>query len=536
MSLDRVHHRSLRDAFLAGAAANPQGTALRVAGADHSYEALERRARQWCQAMLSHLDSPPQRVAVFAYRSEVAFTGTLAALFAGATFVPLNRTFPVQRTQTMLRRADVDVVIVDQGSAAQLAAVLEGLERPPLVLVPETGVDVHRGGAVCDAAALERTPPATELPPVLFDDLAYLLFTSGTTGEPKGVGITHGNVLHYLDVMGSRYGMGAEDRASQTYDHTFDLAVFDMFMAWQAGACLCAMRAADLLAAGRFIREHQLSVWFSVPSTAVYMRRRGDLGPGTLTSLRLSLFCGEALPRSVTEAWQAAAPNSRVENLYGPTELTISCHAYAWDPATSPAGCVNDVVPIGRPNPGLGALLVDEQLREVAPGEPGELLVCGPQTAPGYWRDPARTAERFVELEVPGGARKRYYRTGDRAMRVPGGDYVYLGRNDHQIKRHGYRIEPAEIEGALLGHGGVAGAVAIGWPLEEGSAQGIIAFLTGQGIDHEALQAHVRGVLPNYMVPTEYVALAEFPLNVNGKTDRAALLRWLQAGRPATGP
>ena len=160
-----------------------------------------------------------------------------------------------------------------------------------------------------------------------------------------------------------------------------------------------------------------------------------------------------------------AAPQSTVENLYGPTELTIACLTHRWDPSASPDLCVNEIVPIGRPFAGLTAVVVDDALRPVAPGEPGELCVSGPQTVPGYWNAPDKTVERFVTLQIDGTQTDRFYRTGDRVRQLPGGEYVYLGRIDHQVKVLGHRVELSEIEAVLSRNSGVTQAVAIGWPV-----------------------------------------------------------------------
>ncbi len=365
--------------------------------------------------------------------------------------------------------------------------------------------------------------PLTQLPPVLSGEVAYLLFTSGSTGTPKGVPVTHANVLHFIDVMTARYAIQPEDRFSQTFDQTFDLSVFDLFVAWERGACVYVLQPLELIAPTRFVNRHGLTVWFSVPSVPALMRKKGFLKPGAFPTLRLSLFCGEPLPTASAEAWQEAAPNSVLENLYGPTELTIACLLHRWDAEASPALCVNGMVPIGRPYPGLGALVLDDKLQPVEGEEPGELCVSGPQTVPGYWQDEARTAERFITVPVSPSTALRAYRTGDRVARLKTGDYVYLGRVDHQIKVLGHRVELGEIEAALRRDPAVVEAIAVGWPMEEGTAQGIVAFVSGAGIEPARLLESARSTLPDYMAPREIRIMDTMPLNPNGKIDRNAL-------------
>jgi amino acid adenylation domain-containing protein len=480
--------RSLRTGVLASAAAHPNAPAVVVRGRTITYESLALRARVLAAAIVRALGRPAARVGVLAARSEVAYVGTLGALCSGAAFVPLNPKLPIERTRSMARRSELDAIIVDRDTAPLLDAVAGDVR----VLIHGDQPGEHE--------------PLADLPDVRPDDLAYLLFTSGTTGEPKGVGITHTNVLHYLDVMGARYGLTPDDRCSQTFDQTFDLSVHDIFTTWNAGACLYAMAPIEMLAPVRFVNAHRLTTWFSVPSAAVLARDR--IPAGSMPSLRWSLFCGEPLTNETAERWQAAAPNSVVENLYGPTELTIACLAYRWN--GTPKETLNGIVPIGRPLDGLTASIVDD-----------ELWVGGPQTAPGYWRDAKQTRERFVD---------GYYKTGDRVVEHPSGIYCYLGRIDHQLKILGFRVEPAEIEGILRQQPGVTGAVAVGYPVAQAQALGIVAFVTGEPGSADELRRAAASVLPAYMVPTKIVRLDQFPLNANGKVDRAELLRLAAAG------
>jgi amino acid adenylation domain-containing protein len=531
-AIDREDGRSLRSGFLRHAARAPQAIALGVLDRMVSYGELEHRARLWAGAIVDRLGRPAERVGVLGHRSEVAYTGALAALFAGAAFVPLNPTFPLDRTRAMLEAAELDAVIADDAAAVQLAALLGAAGPPAVVLVPATadprGSLGAAGGAagrsIIGARELATMTPLAALPPVAVDDIAYLLFTSGSTGQPKGVPVSHGNVVAFLDVVAERYAVAPSDRFSQTFDQTFDLSVFDLFLPWSSGASVYAMRPIDLLAPARFVTRHELTIWFSVPSLPALMRRKGFLRPAIMPSLRFSLFCGEPLPQSTAEDWQAAAPGSVVENLYGPTELTIACFAYRWSPERSPAECRDGLVPIGRPFPGLAAAVIDDREQLAAEGEPGELWVSGPQTVPGYWRNPAATAARFVARDDLGAHTKRFYRTGDRVRKLPSGDYAYLGRVDNQVKVLGHRVELGDVEAALRGAPGVVEAIAVAWPLEDGgAASGLVGFLTGPAVDPAVVLASARATLPDYMVPRELRIVNELPLNANGKVDRRAL-------------
>jgi amino acid adenylation domain-containing protein len=483
-------HPTLRSGFLSSAARHPDAVALTIGTRAWTYAEAEHIARRWASRILDVSGGQARRVGVFGYRSETSYLGALASLFAGAAFVPLNRRFPVERTRAMLEQADVDALLVDADALSQVDEILRGLPRRPPVIIP-----------VADTTA---TVPLSALPDVTPGDLAYLLFTSGSTGRPKGVPVTHGNVVHFLDVNQRRYQLTSADRLSQTFDQTFDLSIFDLFMAWGAGAAVCSLQPIELLAPFRFLERNKITVWFSVPSVAALMQRQNLLTPGSLPTLRWSLFCGEGLPRSTAEAWQAAAPQSVVENLYGPTELTIACSVYRWDRERSPAECVQDLVPIGRPYEGLSSLIVD-----------GELCVGGPQTFPGYWRAPELTAERTFERDGV-----RYYRTGDVVRELPDGGYAYLGRTDHQVKIGGYRIELGEIE-AVLRRAGCIEAAALPWPAAQG-AEAIVAFVSGD-VDVGQLAESVRRELPSYMVPRAIKVVEPMPLNANGKVDRAAL-------------
>lgn len=526
MSSEKV----LFSGFLNSAEQFPERPALEVEGRTLTYRELKDSATALAATLAEAAPrQPPPLTAVFAYRSATAFAGVLAALLRGHGYVPLNRTFPVERTRYMLAKSGCRELIVDAQSETQLEQVLQGLPAQFLILLPhrERVDDLRQRWPQHHFAGQRQfaSPTTWAAPDAASDDAAYLLFTSGSTGTPKGVLVRQRNVRAYLDYVLPRYGITEQDRCSQMFDMTFDLSVHDMFVTWEKGACLCCPSQKALIKPGDFIKKAGLTTWFSVPSTPVFMKKLGALKPGMFPGIRLSLFCGEALPVEVAGHWASACPNSIVENIYGPTELTIACTAYRWNAQTSPAESHLGIVPIGGPFDGMEALVVNEELHEVASGQDGELLMTGPQLSAGYYEDEEKTRRAFV---VPPGQNGVFYRTGDRVRRsMPGQPMVYLGRVDNQIKILGHRVELGEVEAVVRNESGVDGVVAVGWPIVPGGAGGIEVFLQAEVFDICNLSERLAALLPTYMCPRRIHLLPQFPVNANGKFDRKELTQLL---------
>jgi non-ribosomal peptide synthetase component F len=328
--------------------------------------------------------------------------------------------------------------------------------------------------------------------------------------------------------MVDRLEITEHDIVSQMFDLTFDLSVFDMFVSWKRGACVCCPSQNALINPGKFIQDEKLTIWFSVPSSVALMKKLGLLKPNRYPALRLSLFCGEPLPVALASSWLEAAPNTCLENLYGPTELTVACTCYRWDPERSPKEAELGIVPIGYPCPAMNVLVVDDELTEVEPGAKGELLMNGPQMSLGYWKDPERTASAFV---VPPGQQVVFYRTGDRVRRPVGnGALTHLGRIDYQVKILGHRVELAEVEAVVREISGSDGVVAVGWPTVATGFGGIEVFIEGETKNANRLRSTIASRLPNYMVPRRLHFMSSLPRNANNKFDRAAMLRMLGEG------
>lgn len=509
----------LHSFFLKSAKLYPDNDALCIGNSKWTYSQIKYEASCWANILLKNSNNKLFKVGVFGNNSYTAYVGVLASLFSGATYVPLNHRFPRERTLSMITQADLDAIIVDKQSFSSLKEIIPSLEKALLILCPEIIVDELSNGnfTIFDQNSCKHSQPLEVFPSVTENSFAYLLFTSGSTGKPKGVPIAHKNVASFLEYNLNTYKFTPEDKFTQTFDLTFDLSVFDLFMSWGSGGCLCVMQPLELLAPFRFIEEHGVTVWFSVPSIVSLYRKKQSLRENCLPTLKWSLFCGEALTQSSVEAWHKAAPQSKIENLYGPTELTIACASYSWNEDSSPKQCTNGIVPIGKVFDTLNNIVINENNIPVNDGESGELCVSGPQMFSAYLNNKEQTLKRFVEIGA-----KKYYKTGD-MVRLEKDNYIYLGRLDHQTKVQGFRIELGEIESVIRLNSNIIEAAAIPWPIVDGEAQGLVAFVSGNDINTDELFETCKAHLPYYMQPKQIYVTKDVPYNSNGKIDCNAL-------------
>jgi D-alanine--poly(phosphoribitol) ligase subunit 1 len=502
--------------------ARPEALALSVAGVELSYQALAALSRQVAGCLM-----PAQRtgrVGVLASRSLAACAGILGTAWSGGTYVPLNLKLPEERLLQLLATLDLDALVVDARGATMLTAAVGAHLPATILLAADARPPAALGGrAVFRLGALPDGGPAEPVA-IPADHLAYIEFTSGTTGVPKGVMVPSSAVGHYLAVMQDWFGFTPQDRAAETCDITFDLSVHNMFLAWQAGASLHVMTPLQMVAPARFIRDRQITTWLSVPSVIAMMRQNRTLQPASLPSLRISMFCGEPLPVGAARAWAEAAPNSIVENIYGPTEATIACLR---QPVAEPVIVTpsREIVAIGHAYPGMKAAILDADLKPVASGTSGEIALSGKQLATGYFGQAELTAARFPTVDG-----ERWYLTGDLGVETHDGTFHHLGRVDNQVKVMGNRVELEEVEMHLRAASGSDHVAAVAWPVSAGSASGIVGFAVGAALEASAIRDALRAKLPAYMIPSAIHLIDDLPLNSNGKVDRKALLANLDAG------
>jgi FkbH-like protein/amino acid adenylation domain-containing protein len=520
---DLTAQPSLYDWFARSVRRHPDALALEVHDQRLTYLDLSHRADDLAARILHEHGRSPTRVALLANRSVGAFAGYLAALRLGATVVPLNPEHPVQRNVMIKDLARPDVLLADDSGLAQLDAGL--------------------GDGVTTVAMTAANEPAGALPPYLppdLDDAAYILFTSGSTGRPKGVPISHRNLAAYIAHNIARYGVGPGSRMSHTFDLTFDPSVFDLFVTWGGGATLVCPQRADLLTPVRYLHDNGITHWFSVPSLISVSDGLGNLPTGLPTALRYSIFIGEQLTYRQALAWRAVAPGAPIDNVYGPTELTVACTEYRLplDPRDWPVTS-NDTVPIGPVYDFLEHVLLDDAGNRV---RHGELCVRGVQRFAGYL-EPEDNRNRFAAYPhpdpdlVPAGPvagvdPAAYYRTGDR-VRWEGAHLVHLGRLDNQVKIRGHRIELGEVEAAMVRHPDISQAVVLA---EQGEDElRLAACYTGIPVPDRQLVRWMRDRLPIHLVPLSFRHLDTLPLNQNGKTDRRALAKLLSGATALVG-
>ena len=480
----------------------------------------------------------PGRCLLFAQRSEAAYAGLLGILKAGFAYVPLNANVPAARIAAVIEQSGAPLLLVERRCTALLEEALSLLDDcPQIVLLDEPDEDAvpdaedapgTRAASATATGDLVRRypgPSVAEVPALRAPhDLAYILFTSGSTGAPKGVPVSHANADAYVSGQLQLLGSIPCARYAQLCELTFDPSVHDMFVCWANGGCLYVPKTVEPIYNAAFIQEHAITHWSSVPSVAGFMQQFRKLGANEFPSVRVTQFGGEPLPRLLVQAWLRAAPNSRMLNMYGPTETTVACAAFEITPefADDPQ---HAVMPLGSALPGMELLIVDATLAPVAPGETGELLIGGPQLAAGYLSPDEAVERRFISTAYPGHTAQRWFRSSDAAREVVGQGIVFQGRLDTQIKIRGYRIELEEVEYVVQACSHAALCAVVAWPVDEaGRAGGLIAFVTSaQGSALQILQA-ARQRLPLYAVPQRIVMLDALPLNVNGKIDRKALV------------
>jgi D-alanine--poly(phosphoribitol) ligase subunit 1 len=502
----------------------PRRPALFVSGKIWSYSEFDALCRL-VETKIRAAGSPSRQanIGLIYSRDSFSYAAIIAILRSGNVYVPLNSAAP-HRVATITEDAGIETIVVDTKDidprglveflrrSRPLQVILQGHDSLESLGLNEPALmRRHRFSHVTDSPEDLRQPnEATE------SRLAYILYTSGSTGTPKGVAITHASACSVTEKFQQLFQTSENDRFSQFSVLSFDTSIMELFVCWRSGGTLYVPDPSEALVPLGFAVLHEITVWSSVPSLASFLLKLRLLNPGVLKSVRVTIFGGDALPAELARTWSLAAPASRVFNLYGPTEVTVTSTYYEYKPSSDPDP---GLVPIGVPMAGLSCMVMDDGQEITSEGVLGELWISGDQLACGYWGNRAATHAAFVRFPTGDPAALRWYRTGDVVSWHEGVGFHFRGRLDRQVKLLGNRIELQEVEAVLRSVVGCTLAAAVAVRNASGVCERIVAYCDRLNADESTVKANCLAHMPRYMVPERIYELESFPLSDHGKID-----------------
>lgn len=501
---------------------DPDHEAVRCAGGSLTYGELADRSTQLANVLYDQGVRRGDRVAIHANKGLRAAIAMYGVMKAGAAYVPLDPSAPPQRLETIMRDCDIRHVVAEPSKTRIIVELVEGGVAVEGVVGVETapGRDFPSVSWEDIAAA----PTSSVSVGTMEQDLAYVLYTSGSTGAPKGVMHTHRSALSWAEVAAKTYGFRSDDRLSNHAPLHFDLSTLDYFATAVAGATTVVMPEAHTrfpASLSTLIQDERLTVLYAVPLALTHLLLRGALDQRDLSSVRWVLFGGEPIPTKHLRALMQMMPEARFSNVYGPTEV----NGITYWPVPSLPEDSDAAIPIGLAFANVELLIVDEDDEPVNANEVGELLARTPTMMKGYWGRPDLDARAFWKRPASGGYDDVFHRTGDLVRVRSDGLLEFLGRKDRQVKVRGYRIELDEIEAVLSAHESVESAAVFVVPTPEGS-QSIASAVTlagGEDLEPKELLEYAARKLPAYALPEQLDVLESLPKTSTGKIDRLAL-------------
>jgi amino acid adenylation domain-containing protein len=501
------------------ASAHPDSEALRFEGETLDYARYAERSDRFARALFELGVRRGDRVGIFARKGIDVAVAQFGIWKAGAASVPLDPWLPAERLTSLLKDCGIRILVTDRSRRRRLAAAgLEGAGLRHLVgLEPDASIPVP----TVEWSEIEAFP--AEAPPVVLteQELAYIFYTSGSTGEPKGMMHTHRSGLTFIDWTTRVFGLTAADRVGNHAPLHFDLSLFDYgSAATVAATTVIVPEEAQKMPASvaKLIEDERISVWYSVPAAWIQMLARGALEKRDLSSLRAVLYAGEPFPTHLLRAVMERVPQADFFNLYGVTEINVC----TYHPVPRPLPEGDAPVAVGRIVPNMEGVVLDADEQPVEEGETGELVIRGPGVMRGYWNRPDLNREVFwrrSEAEEP------FYRTGDLVRKNAAGDFEFQGRKDRQIKSRGHRIELDEIQALLAADPLLEEAAVYSGPDGEGSlrVEATVALREGAEWDEAAVLRRLKGRTASYSVPSVIRVVQRLPRTSAGKIDFRAM-------------
>jgi amino acid adenylation domain-containing protein len=485
--------------------------AINCQGQTITYSDLNTRSLKLA-SLITDYGFSKETVAIIGKKKISSYVAILGTLYAGCNYTPLNDSYNITKTKKILDITNAKIIIGESSSLEKLEK--KGIDFSKFIIITNDYLDKSNFKSISQLNIL-KSPLSNN-----FDDLCYILFTSGSTGEPKGVKINNSNILEFIKNMSKIYDLKPGFRASQTFDFSFDPSVSDIFFTWFKGGELCVLPEEEKLIPTDFIKREKINFWNSVPSIAVFMEKMGHLTANNFPDLKHSMFCGEQFPKYIADSWKQAAPNSTIENLYGPTEATIYISRFNYLEKFKENNFKNGILPIGNAFENHDVIIIDEDFSELKHGEIGEICFSGKQLSTGYLRDLKKSNDVFVNFK-----NKRWYKTGDLGFKNKMGYVECIGRKDNQIKISGRRIEIGEIEFVLSKFKKTKNAVVIPVRDEREIVIGCVAFIIESINKEEVLEIRSKSTqyLDKVFFPKRIITIENFPLNNSGKIDRKKL-------------
>ena len=470
--------------------------------------------------MILNISNEKQPVIIMGSKSFFTHAGIIGTVMAGSYYTPLNETFPIERNIDIIKISNAQSIVIDIDDFKNYENILDSIDDYNIIC-PEKDLEYitkrfpnHK--VRCNGQSKQNIA-AEE------NDAVYMLFTSGSTGIPKGIKISHYNLYNYIKAFTKRNSITDNDRFIQMNDLTFDLSVHSLFLSILHGACLYVPNNSEKINPVKFIYKHSITHALMVPSSITFMKKMRVLKEQFFCSLKYLAFAGETLPFHDAILMAEVTPHAKLENIYGPTEATIACTYFEFDKNTKELPVYSGSMPIGNAYDGMNVELFDNNLNKIIDNSIGQIVLSGKQLAKGYVNNEEQTKEKFILIN-----NELHYLTGDLGRKI-NGEIVFLGRNDSQVQIKGYRVEIFEIEHAISKINGIISNAVIPTPVGAATYENTTAFITcNTNIDLIKIKEELSKKLPNYMVPNNIIILDNMPLNSNGKIDRNQLKKILQ--------